>query len=239
VSATTTLSPARRDTLVVVLGDQLTPSLPALADADPRRSVVLMCEVGEEATYVPHHKKKIAFVFSAMRHFAEELRAEGWRVDYTRLNDQANTGSFTGEVQRALRRTGATRVRTTEAGEWRVLDMQRGWQDGLGIPVEILRDTRFVCSRDAFDTWAGSRKQLRMEHFYREMRRKTGLLMEGDDDPVGGRWNFDVENRRRAAVDARFARPPRFEPDTIVRSSRWSASASATTSAAWSPLGSP
>jgi deoxyribodipyrimidine photolyase-related protein len=207
---------ARADTLIVVLGDQLTRNLPALADADPRESVVLMCEVAEEASYVPHHKKKIAFVFSAMRHFAEELRAAGWRVDYSRLDDAANSGSFTGEVQRALRRTRATRVRTTEAGEWRVLEMQRRWQQGLGVPVEILGDTRFVCSHAEFDTWAGSRKQLRMEHFYREMRRKTELLMEGAE-PVGGRWNFDAENRRPAPVDARFPRPPRFAPDAITR----------------------
>jgi deoxyribodipyrimidine photolyase-related protein len=207
---------ARPDTLVVVLGDQLTRSLPALADADPRESVVLMCEVAEEASYVPHHKKKIAFVFSAMRHFAEELRAEGWRVDYARLDDAANTGSFTGEVQRALQRTGATRIRTTEAGEWRVLEMQRRWQRAFGVSVEILRDTRFICGHDEFDTWAGSRKQLRMEHFYREIRRKTGLLMEGDE-PIGGRWNFDAENRRPATADAQFPQPPRFAPDAITR----------------------
>jgi deoxyribodipyrimidine photolyase-related protein len=213
-------SAARRqtevDTLVVVLGDQLTPGLPALAQADRRRSVVLMCEVADETTYVPHHKKKIAFIFSAMRHFAEELRADGWRVDYVRLDNPTNTGSFTGEVRRALVRHEAQRLRATEASEWRVRELQRRWPDDLGVPVEILADTRFICSHDEFASWAQRRKQLRMEHFYREMRRRTGLLMEGDE-PLGGRWNFDVENRKPAARGARFDPPAHFEPDALTR----------------------
>jgi deoxyribodipyrimidine photolyase-related protein len=204
------------ETLVVVLGDQLTPALPALAEADRARSVVLMCEVADETTYVPHHRKKIAFILSAMRHFAEALRADGWRVDYVPLDDPANTGSFSGEVQRAVKRHGARRVRTTEAGEWRVRQMQRGWQQACGVPVDILPDTRFVCSHHEFDAWAAGRKQLRMEYFYREMRRKTGLLMDGTE-PAGGRWNFDADNRNPAAKGTRFASPPRFEPDAITR----------------------
>ena len=63
--------------IILVLGDQLTPSLSALRAADPATDIVLMAEVAAEATYVRHHKKKIALVLSAMRHFAEELRMAG------------------------------------------------------------------------------------------------------------------------------------------------------------------
>jgi deoxyribodipyrimidine photolyase-related protein len=66
--------------LVVVLGDQLSPDLSSLAACDRTRDLVVMCEVVEEATYVRHHEKKIILLFSAMRHFAEELRAQGWQV---------------------------------------------------------------------------------------------------------------------------------------------------------------
>jgi len=203
-------------TLVPVLGDQLSPRLAALRAADPAHSVVLMAEVADEAGYVPHHRKKIAFLFSAMRHFADELRALGWRVDYVTLDDAGNTGSLTGEVARAAARHGAARVLATMPGECRVLEAMRGWADVLGVPVDLLEDDRFLCSRARFAAWAGERKQLRMEFFYREMRRATGLLMQGGE-PEGGRWNFDAENRKPPRRGMAIPEPARFAPDAITR----------------------
>ena len=112
-------------TLRLILGDQLSPSISALRDHDPGRDVVLMAEVSDEANYVRHHKQKLVLIFSAMRHFAAELEARGFRVDYVRLEDEGNSGSFTGEVERALQRHGCDRVVVTEPGEWRVLEMMR------------------------------------------------------------------------------------------------------------------
>ena len=90
--------------LRLVLGDQLAHAISSLDDIDRDVDVVLMAEVADETRYVPHHRKKIAFILSAMRHFAAELAASGVRVDYVRLDDPANTGSFTDEVARAIRR---------------------------------------------------------------------------------------------------------------------------------------
>ncbi|MCA3604234.1 MAG: cryptochrome/photolyase family protein [Methylobacterium sp.] len=202
--------------LRLVLGDQLTRSISSLADLEPARDVVLMVEVAAEATYVRHHKQKIALIFSAMRHFAEELRGEGITVDYVTLEDQGNTGSFEGELRRALLRHEPDRVIVTEPGEWRVWQMMLEWRETMPAPVEIRADDRFVATRDEFAAWAKGRKTYRMEFFYREMRRKTGLLMEGDA-PVGGQWNFDAENRKR--LPAGYHPPPRlrFRPDAITR----------------------
>ena len=202
-------------TLIPVLGDQLSPSLASLRAADPASSVVLMAEVAAEAGYVPHHRKKLAFVFSAMRHFAEELRGLGWRVEYVALDDPANTGSLCGEVARAVARLGAGRVVATRPGEWRLLEAMRGWQAALGVEVALLEDDRFLCSAARFAAWAGGKKALRMEFFYREMRRATGLLMEGDE-PAGGRWNFDAENRKPPKRGMAMPEPLRFEPDAVT-----------------------
>lgn len=202
--------------LVLVLGDQLSANLSSLAAADPKQDLVLMCEVFEEATYVRHHKKKLILLFSAMRHFAVELGALGWRVAYTRLDDAENTGSFTGEVARAVAAHKPSRIIVTEPGEWRVLDAMCGWQDTLTVPVEILADTRFISSIDEFAAWAKCRKQLRMEYFYRDMRRKTGLLMHGDE-PAGGQWNFDQDNRKPAKDDLFMPEPAHFQQDQITR----------------------
>ena len=199
-----------------VLGDQLTRDLSSLRDIDPARDVVLMVEVAEEARHVRHHKQKIAFLLSAMRHFAESLRAEGLVVDYIRLDDPGNTHAFTSELERAVARHRPQAVIVTEPGEWRVWQMMRAWVRDPDIPVEIREDDRFYCSRAEFAGLTRARKTGRMEFFYREMRRRTGLLMT-PDGPEGGQWNFDADNRK--PLPRGFRPPPRrrFDPDALTR----------------------
>lgn len=202
--------------LILVLGDQLSLRNAALLAGDRAQDRVLMVEVAEETTYVRHHKKKIAFILSAMRHFCEALRADGWTVDYVRLDDPANRGTFRGEVERAAAQHAPERLCVLEPGEWRVRADMDTWQAALGRPVDILEDTRFLCSHVRFRKWAEGRKQLRMEYFYREMRKATGLLMHGDA-PAGGQWNYDAENRKPAKADLFMPRPQPSEPDVLTR----------------------
>ena len=199
-----------------VLGDQLSRSLASLVDLDADNDVVLMVEVAEETTYVPHHPKKIALILSAMRHFADALRAEGVTVDYVYLDDADNAGSFRGEIERAVKRHKPARIVVTEPGEYRVEADMMGWEKAAGVPVEILADDRFLCSRDEFADWAEGRKQLRMEFFYREMRRKTGILMDGAK-PVGDQWNFDGENRKSLPKSVDVPKIPPIKPDRITK----------------------
>ncbi len=203
-------------TLVPILGDQLSRNLASLDGCDKAATVVLLMEVWDETTYVRHHKQKIVLILSAMRHFAAELEAQGWTVDYIKLDDPANTGSFFYEVARAVKRHATSHVRVVEAGEWRVAEMMAEWQAMLGVPVEILPDDRFLCSKEEFYAWAQGRNQLLMENFYREMRTRTGLLMQ-DGKPEGDRWNYDKENR--ASPDIFMAPPPvpGFPPGKITR----------------------
>src|SRR5579883_2058613 len=130
------------DKLIFLLGDQLSPQITSLVGAEKSTSVILMAEVFDETQYVRHHKKKIAFIFSAMRHFAEELRSGGWRVDYVKLDDGGNSGSFSGELERAIRRHKPKRIIVTEASEWRVLEEMRDWEGRFGVPVEMREDER-------------------------------------------------------------------------------------------------
>lgn len=199
-----------------ILGDQLTRSMSALDGLDPAVDTVLMVEVAEETSYVGHHKQKIALILSAMRHFAAELRDEGIRVDYVRLDEAGNTGSFGGELARAVKRHRPEAVYVTEPGEWRVWAMMQDWREELSVPLHIRPDARFVCSRDDFAAWALGRNSYRMEFFYREMRRRTGLLMEGDE-PAGGQWNFDHDNRK--ALPEGVTEPERetYAPDGTTR----------------------
>lgn len=201
--------------IVLILGDQLSPGISSLQAADKTRDIVLLVEVTAEATYVRHHKKKIALIFSAMRHFADELASSGWCVDYVKLDTVGNTGSFSGEIARAAKRHAATQIVVTEPGEWRLLASMHTWSETLRLPVDLLPDKRFIASRAQFADWARGKKQFRMEYFYREMRRQTGLLMNGKD-PEGGAWNFDHDNRKPAKLDLFMPQPMRIPPDSIT-----------------------
>ena len=199
--------------LIPILGDQLSHQLASLRDVDAADAVVLMMEVAEETTYVRHHQRKIALILSAMRHFADELRAAGWTVDYVRLDDPDNAGSFTGEVIRAVERHRPASIRIVEPGEWRVKTAIDGWAGQCGVPVDVLPDDRFICSILEYQTWAQARNELMMEYFYRDMRRKTGLLMTADGKPEGGQWNLDKENRAPPKRGMNFPEPMHFAPD--------------------------
>jgi deoxyribodipyrimidine photolyase-related protein len=184
--------------LCFIFGDQLNESLSSLAAIDKNNDVVFLCEVMEEATYVAHHPKKIAFLFSAMRHFAKRLNGLGYRVRYTKYNDADNQGSFERELCRAIDEEKSSEVHITYPGEWRVLEKMKTVERHLLIPLIMHEDTRFLCSIDAFKSWAKDKKQLRMEYFYRMMRQKHQILMDSQDKPVGGSWNYDAQNRKNA-----------------------------------------
>ncbi|WP_373389569.1 cryptochrome/photolyase family protein [Pseudomonas alcaligenes] len=202
---------ARR--LGLVLGDQLSFDLASLQALDPAQDVILLAEVAEETAYVPHHPQKIALIFSAMRHFAQALGERGWRVCYVKLEDAGNSGSIVGELRRCCERLDAREVHLTECGEWR---LQQALADS-GLPLVWHEDRRFVCSRAEFAAWAKGKRQLRMEFFYREMRRRCGLLMNGDGTPVGGAWNFDSDNRKALPRHCRAPLTAHFGQDATTR----------------------
>lgn len=202
--------------LRVILGDQLSAQLDIVAGAKKGKDAFLLAEVMTEATYVRHHVKKIAFLFSAMRHFAEALRSAGHVVRYVALDDPENAQSLDGEILRAVKAVSPQRVVITEPGEWRLREGFQALRLELTVPLDILPDTRFLCSHSEFNVWAESRRQLRMEYFYREMRKRYHILMEPDGKPAGGRWNFDTENRKPPKAGFVFPRRLSFRKDAIT-----------------------
>ena len=203
-------------TLRIILGDQLSGEISTLTDLEPTSDIVLMMEVMEENTHVLHHKQKIVLVLSAMRHFADSLLAQGVAVDYVNLDDPHNTGQLTAEVQRAVARHRPDRLVVTAPSEWRGRLMVEGWAAITGRPVEIRADDRFFASHDRFAAWADGRRTWRLEHFYREMRREHAILMDGNQ-PAGGDWNFDTENRKPLPATTPLPTRRRFAPDATTQ----------------------
>ena len=178
---------------ILILGDQLSWRHPLLLDAAPADTVIILAEVAEEATYVRHNRHKIALIFSAMRHFAQALEARGFTVQYSRLKD--NVPSLLAACEQAREIWSLTALHICEPGEYRLAAQMTNWEKSLGIAVTVHEDTRFLSSRADFALWAEGRKQLRMEYFYRDMRKRYRLLM-GGEQPEGGKWNYDADNRQ-------------------------------------------
>jgi deoxyribodipyrimidine photolyase-related protein len=204
--------------LVVVLGDQLDRQSSAFDGFDPSRDVVWMAEVAEESTHVWSAKQRIALFLAAMRHFAETLRADGLRVDYTRLDDGSLDLSLADALRRAIQRLRPSRLVMCAPGDWRVYQSLRALAEQTATPLEVRDDRHFYGSVREFAAYARGRRSLRLEYFYRDQRRRHGVLMNGDE-PLGDRWNFDADNRDAFGPEGPRNVPPalRFEPDAITR----------------------
>ena len=203
--------------LVVVLGDQLDAASAVFADFDPDRDAVWMAEVAHESTQVWSGKPRIAVFLAAMRHFRDALRQRGFTVHYRAL------GEHTAEtLEKALAddlgKLAPERVLAVRPGEWRLAESLPGVCRAAGVPWSEREDTHFYASPQDFASWAKGRKELRLELFYRWLRKREDVLME-DGEPVGGRWNFDAENRGSfgKAGPGRLPAPRSFAPDAVTR----------------------
>ncbi len=204
--------------LVLVLGDQLSVDALALKDFDPEQDAIWMAEVDEESTRIVSSKQRTTLFLSAMRHFAQMLKDRAWPLLYSKIDDPGNSGTLVGELEKTLKLFTPQKMLITAPGDWTVLQNIRACAERLGLELVLLDDSHFLCTVREFKAHAHNRKQLRLEYFYREMRLKTGILMEGKK-PVGGQWNFDHDNRGSFGKTGpqNIPAPSRFEPDQITK----------------------
>lgn len=213
--------PKRCRNLILVLGDQLDAQSSAFTDFDPQQDRVAMAELVEEATHVPCHKVRLVAFFSAMRHFRDQLTADGIQVDYTELTTRPSTkdpSSFDQHLQKVVKRLRPERVIVMEPGDYRVQQQLRSSAEELAIPLEERENQRFYCSHARFEEWRSRRKQMVLEHFYREMRGDHQILLDSSGEPEGGAWNFDSENRKSFGRSGppQSKNPAQFPPDEIT-----------------------
>lgn len=182
----------------------------ALADLDPNRDGILFIESIHDAGILPYHKKKLVYLWSAQRHFALALAEQGWRVAY--LTGSADTAGLMTEW---LANHPIASLSYYEPTEWFV---RSTWQSIEAATLDRIRrlPNPFFLANPSDWTEKVRSGTYRMEYFYRTMRRQTGLLMQADE-PVGGQWNYDVDNRKALPKQVRIPTIPRFEPDAITR----------------------
>ena len=202
--------------LCVILGDQLSSNISSLKNFKKNQDKILMMEVFNEATYANHHKKKLVLVFSAMRHFAKELQEKGVSVTYSKINKSQD--NFTNELSNQCKKIQPKRIVITHPGEYRVLQEIKKWEKVLKIPVSIVDDDRFFCTIDEFKKWTEGRKELRMESFYQMMRKKYQILIDNNGKPKGGKWNYDIKNRKSLPKNhPDIPKPLQHKPDDITK----------------------
>jgi deoxyribodipyrimidine photolyase-related protein len=200
--------------LILVFGDQLDADSAAFDGFDAEADAVLIMEVKEEASYIPQHKIRLVLFFSAMRHFAAELRDRGYTVYYAKLNDPNNRGCFEAEIARWSNKIRPERIMCTRPGDYRVLKSVQKAAKGLNCELDVRPDRHFMSTVGDFKSFSEGRKSLLLETFYRKMRRDHDILMTGKD-PVGGKWNFDRDNRGAFGKKGppKIKSPRSFQPD--------------------------
>ena len=205
--------------LVLVLGDQLDLHASGFDGFDPARDAVWMAEVAEESTHVWSSQPRTALFLAAMRHFAQALAAAGRPLHYTALDAPGNRGSLAEQLAADIARLRPQALVMTAPGDWRVLKALREAVAAAGLALDVREDRHFFCSVRAFAAHAEGRKQLRLEYFYREMRRRHGVLLTPAGEPEGGDWNYDAANRKPFGPQGPGVVPPRatFEPDALTQ----------------------
>ena len=199
---------------VWITGDQLSPYNSALCAAERRDTTVLMIESIARSRHKPYHKRKLVLVFAATRGFADDLRAEGWKVDYHTERDD-----FESALAEHVAAHGPERFCTMAQSEFGVTEGMRAAVAAHGLDMDVTPHANFLSTPQDFEALfeGGGRTRVTMETFYRRMRRKTGLLMDGEH-PAGGVWNFDAKNRLPPKRDMQFpGEPPvKLHPHTLA-----------------------
>ena len=177
-----------------------------------------MMEMRQETDYVTHHIQKVCAFFLAMRRFAGFLENQGFQVHYLKLDDPGNAHALEENLDHLLKKLNCRRFEWQLPDEWRLDQQLREFfntRDLAGGPVD---SEHFLTTRDELEAFFAGKKQYLMENFYRSLRRRENILMEGKD-PVGGRWNYDAENRKAYDGSVPFSQSPKPDNDVsaIVR----------------------
>ena len=197
------------------MGDQLDVDSAALKDINPKTDEILMVESANEAQHVWSHKARIVLFLSAMRHFAEYLISQGFSLTYIQHSPQ----SIVEELKSKIIKEKFTHLICVEPGEWRLKQLIEALSEELQVVLDMRQDSHFYCTHSEFKEWVADKKELRLEYFYRLMRKNHGILVDQDGNPEGGQWNFDRDNRKPFPKKGPGLIPPPelFEPDAITK----------------------
>lgn len=203
--------------LAVLFGDQLDRKYLDALGLEQGQDVVMLAEIGAASTDPPSHVQRTVLFFSAMRHFARDLENGGWQVSYQRITDDDAAPDFAAAIRRAIQVLQPSEVCCARPGSWSALRAIEEVCEDEQLPLRVHEDRHFLCSVERFREWAKGRRELTMEYFYREQRKRLNVLVTEDGKPVGGEWNYDKENRKSFKAAPVAPSPKCFRPDAITK----------------------
>lgn len=180
--------------LILILNDQLSYNISSLREYVHGRDRILFVESFSEYRKVKHHKKKIVFLLSAMRHFAKKLEMQNYDITYIKLGDEGSFGNIVDDIVKFATDNEFTDIILTLPSEY---DLYISFSRVSRLKVEIKEDDRFLTNRKFFSEFVKNKKQILMEFFYREVRKKYKILLDENNEPIGGKWNYDSANRKK------------------------------------------
>jgi deoxyribodipyrimidine photolyase-related protein len=201
--------------LHIIFHDQLSENISALKDIKKSDDIIMMYESYVYFSSINHHKKKIIFLISAMRHFYQKLKNQGFKIIYKKIEDNIDN-NIENEIKVIIKKYNIQKLILTKPSEYKIFEQVKSWYEFLKIDFEIIEDNRFLCDIQEFKDWADERKEIRLEYFYRMMRRKYTILIE-DDKPIGGKWNFDSDNRKVPESGINIPQVMEIEIDIITK----------------------
>ncbi|MDX6747714.1 cryptochrome/photolyase family protein [Polaribacter sp. PL03] len=181
--------------LRLILGDQLNSKHSWFSETN-KDVIYCLFEMRQETDYVTHHIQKIVGFFAAMRNFAKELKEKNHNVIYFNINDKGNTQSLTENLSRLIKENNIDNFEYLSPDEYRLDKQLKDYCTNLNIASNVFSTEHFYTEKKDLETFFKGKKQFLMENFYRNMRKKHQILIV-DNQPEGGKWNFDASNRKK------------------------------------------
>ena len=189
--------------IIILFVDQLSLKMSSLKDIDKKNDLIVMCETTDYFSLVPHHKIKIAYQLSCMRHFYEQLKKKGFRLDVTTITKKNNSQILHEELSTLITKHNPQKIIFTEPSEWTTNEMIKSLKRKTSIPFECREDDRFFATKKEFATYAESKNKFAWKTFIALQRQKHNILMD-NKKPIGGQWNFDASNRKKLPTKSPF-----------------------------------
>ncbi|WP_452602674.1 cryptochrome/photolyase family protein [Pontimicrobium sp. MEBiC06410] len=182
-------------TLRLILGDQLN-SKHSWYKSNQDEYIYCLFEMRQETDYVKHHIQKVIVFFAAMRAFSETLKSNGCTVEYYTLDAKENTQDLTQNIQQLIKKHNIKCFEYINPDEYRLDQQLKDFCNTLDIKTNTVSAEHFYTQRNDLATFFKGKKQWLMENFYRDMRKNHNILMV-NNQPEGGKWNYDKSNRNK------------------------------------------
>ena len=201
--------------LFFILGNQLFPL--KYLDRFKKDHTFYMVEDYELCTYEKHHKQKILLFLSSMRSYADNLKKNKYKLDYLKIEDKEFKDDYFKKLKKVIIQKKITEILSFEVEDKFFEKKISQFLKKEKINWNIVKTPMFLNSRAEFKNYLVKSKKPFMATFYKEARKKSGILIGADGNPIGGKWSFDEDNRNKLPKDISIPKFPKINETTHTK----------------------